>query len=35
MLVPNMIGLYLLAPKVKEELIRYKKAILKQKTAIE
>ncbi|WP_420574399.1 alanine/glycine:cation symporter family protein [Kordia sp.] len=27
MLVPNMIGLYLLAPKVKEELLRYKKAI--------
>jgi len=32
MLVPNMIGLYLLAPKVKEELKRYKKAITKQKT---
>ncbi len=30
MLVPNMIGLYLLAPKVKEELKRYKKAIQKQ-----
>jgi AGCS family alanine or glycine:cation symporter len=30
MLVPNMIGLYVLAPKVKEELKRYKKAIQKQ-----
>lgn len=27
MLVPNMIGLFLLAPKVKEELIRFKSAI--------
>ena len=27
MLVPNMIGLFILAPKVKEELMRYKKAI--------
>ncbi len=31
MLVPNMIGLYLLAPKVKEELQRYRKAIRDQK----
>jgi AGCS family alanine or glycine:cation symporter len=30
MLVPNMIGLYLLAPKVKEELKRYLNAIRKQ-----
>lgn len=29
MLVPNMIGLFLLAPKAKEELIRFKKAIRK------
>ena len=28
MMVPNMIGLFLLAPKVKEELKRYKQAIL-------
>ncbi len=27
MLVPNMVGLFILAPKVKEELIRFKKAI--------
>lgn len=27
MMVPNMIGLYLLTPKVKEELKRYRKAI--------
>lgn len=27
MMVPNMIGLFLLLPKVKEELVRYKKAI--------
>lgn len=31
MLVPNMIGFYLLAPKVKQELKRYRKAI-KEKT---
>ena len=31
MLVPNMIGLYLLAPKVKEELQRYQKAIRQKK----
>lgn len=30
MMVPNMIGLVLLAPKVREELKRYKKAIAKQ-----
>jgi len=29
MLAPNMIGLFLLAPKAKEELIRFKKAIAK------
>ena len=31
MLVPNMIGLYLLTPKVKEELQRYRKAIRQKK----
>lgn len=35
MLVPNMIGLYILAPKVKEELLRYKKAIQKNKATTE
>ena len=30
MLVPNMIGLFLLLPKVKEELIKYRKAIKNQ-----
>jgi len=29
MMVPNMIGLFLLAPKVKEELVRFKTAIKK------
>jgi len=35
MLVPNMIGLFILAPKVKEELKRYKKAIKKKKAITE
>lgn len=35
MLVPNMIGLFILAPKVKEELKRYKKAIQKKETTTE
>jgi hypothetical protein len=29
MLVPNMVGLFILAPKVKEELVRFKNAIRK------
>ncbi|WP_046756979.1 alanine/glycine:cation symporter family protein [Kordia jejudonensis] len=35
MLVPNMIGLFILAPKVKEELKRYKEAIRTKKATTE